>query len=384
MAKNKKNSGNILLVANWESDVGYAWWLMENFWVTISKHFGTKNIDCHLLYPRITQIPESIASTAINTIELDFSDHSPGNALKLYRLIKKHDIKHLYLSDAPTYSWFYILLRIFGIKNIVVHDHTPGERTVPSFPLSIIKNIIQHTPYYTADHFIAVTDFVHQRHIKVNRIPADKCSTASNGIHPYDLKQAVPHYAHHQFGIDEDKQIVVTTGRASYYKGIDFFIRCADELINHQKHEHLHFLFCGDGPDIEDFKLLVQQLNLDGGFTFAGKRSDINKILPSCTVGLHCSDGEVGYSLSILEYMSAGLITIVPDNPSVSLSITDSINGFLYQPRDLTSATEAIKRAIDSETSGALKENAIATVSEKFHIKSTNQNLIEILQLAYS
>ena len=30
---------NILLVGNWSSDTGYAWWLMETFWVAIARKF---------------------------------------------------------------------------------------------------------------------------------------------------------------------------------------------------------------------------------------------------------------------------------------------------------------------------------------------------------
>lgn len=375
--------GNILLVANWESDVGYAWWLMENFWATIANHFGSQNMNCLLLYPKITTIPKSISVTTIITNELNFSDHSLGTIRKLHQLIKQNNIRHIYLSDSPAYSWFYLLLRLFGIKNIAIHDHTPGERTIPSFPRNVIKSFIHRIPYYTADHFIAVTSFVHARLLNVSRIPAHKCSVASNGIHPYDLRHSDTHYAHHQFNIDENKQIIVTTGRAAYYKGIDFFIRCADELINKQGHKQLHFLFCGDGPDISDFKELVLKLNLKHCFTFAGKRSDIDKILPSCSVGLHCSAGEVGYSLSILEYMSAGLVTIVPDNPSVSLAITNSVNGLIYKPRDINSACEAIKQTLNTKISQRLKANAITTVKERFHVNNTNKKLIEILQSVY-
>jgi hypothetical protein len=60
---------NILLVANWESDVGFAWWLMENFWVTISRHFSQYGMASYLIYPSITQIPQGIQSSAIQVSE---------------------------------------------------------------------------------------------------------------------------------------------------------------------------------------------------------------------------------------------------------------------------------------------------------------------------
>ncbi|MCK4708666.1 MAG: glycosyltransferase family 4 protein, partial [Gammaproteobacteria bacterium] len=251
MTDSLKNNGNILLVANWESNVGYAWWLMENFWITIAESFLREGVKSHLIYPKITKIPQGIAATDIKTSELDFSDHGFDNLIYIYRFIKANDIRYIYLSDYPTYSWFYFFLRTAGIKKIVVHDHTPGERSKPAYWLKIIKNIVQRIPFYTADHFIAVTDYVNERHLGVNCIPEKKCSVASNGIQPYDLGQADATYANRNFDIPDDRVIVVTTGRASYYKGIDFFIHCAHELVNVQNHRQLHFLFCGDGPDMD-------------------------------------------------------------------------------------------------------------------------------------
>lgn len=378
------NEGNILLVANWESNVGYAWWLMENFWVTIANHFETTGKHSFLIYPKITTIPDTIASTNIKTMELDFSNHSFTNLLKLHKFIKSNAIRNIYLSDSPFYSWFYILLRMYGITKIVVHDHTPGERKTPSLFRKTIKKLIQAIPFYNADHFVAVSEFVHDRHLRVNCINSKKCSVASNGINPFNLSDIDNSYTQRQFNIAKDKIIIVTTGRASYYKGIDFFIYCANELINKQGLKQLHFLFCGDGPDLEKFKHLCNELKLENHFTFAGKRTDVKEILPSCDIGLHASKGEVGYSLSILEYMSAGLATIVPDRPSTSDATRHLETGLTYHNENITSACEAIKLCLPDEFRKHLASNAIKEVITQYDIRNTNEKLISILSHVYT
>ena len=384
MPKKPHNKGNILLVANWESNVGYAWWLMENFWVTIANHFSKQGISSYLIYPKITEIPQTIVSTDIKTYELNFSDHKLSNLIRIYQYIKVNAVHYIYLSDSPTYSWFYLFLRVAGIKKIVVHDHTPGERTKPPYWLKIIKSTIQHIPFYTADHFIAVTDFVNKRHLEVNCIPEKKCSVASNGITPIDLSNTDNHYAHLQFNIPKNKHIIVTTGRASYYKGIDFFIQCADELINNQGINQLHFLFCGDGPDMQDFQALCKKLKLEKYFVFAGKRTDIRKILPSCHIGFHSSKGEVGYSLSILEYMSAGLTTIVPDRPSTSGATRHMQTGLIYKSEDIASACDAIRSCLDEKIRKPLAQDAVKEVNVRFNINNTNKKLISIISKNYN
>ncbi len=377
MSQTKEATGNILLVANWESNVGYAWWLMENFWAAIQHHFSPYGIHSHLVYPRITTIPAHIKDTEITTHELDFSDHGINGITRLYKLIKRHDIRYIYLSDASTYSWFYLLLRLFGIRKIIVHDHTPGDRTEARGMNRWLKSLVQRIPCYTADHFIAVTDFVYQRFLKVNCIPESKCSVAANGIQPFDLSATDENYAHRLFNIPSNATIVVNTGRASFYKGIDFLIRCAEKLVNEQHNTDLYFIFCGDGPDIDAFENLSRELKLEKNFIFAGKRSDIRQILPSCDIGFHASQGEVGYSLSILEYMSAGLVTIVPDRPSTALATRHDYNGLVYKARDISSACEAIKRSLDPALRYRLKNNAIESVKKKFNITMTNQRLLE-------
>lgn len=377
------NKGNILLVANWESNVGYAWWLMENFWVAISKHFKKEGRTCFLIYPKITKMPESIIASDIKVLECDFRDQSITNLKKLNNIIRSNSIQSIYLTDSPSYSYFYLLLRLFGIKKIVVHDHTPGERTPATSWRKTVKSVIQRIPLFTADHFIAVSNFVNQRHREIYMIPAKKCSVTANGIRPYELSEIDASYAHVQFNIPENRQIIVNTGRASHYKGIDFFIRCANDLINKQRIEHLHFLFCGDGPDMQEFQSLCESYNLQSHFTFAGKRTDIKEILPSCDIGFHTSNGEVGYSLSILEYMSAGLATIVPDLLSTSNATRHEETGLLYHHKDIKSACDAIKQCLHVEFRNKLAENAIIEITSLYNINKTNKKLISILNSVY-
>ena len=372
--------GNILLVANWESNVGYAWWLMENFWAAIADNFSKKGKQSFLAYPEITVIPDIIIKSSITPIKLDFHNHSFASLNRLHSTIKQHNIKHIYLTDSPAYSLLYIMLRFWGVKTIVIHDHTPGERDIPYGIKKLLKSFVQKLPYISADHYIGATEFVRTRLINVLCAPINKCSCAPNGIIPIDLSQYDKQYTQNTFNIPPDRKIVVTTGRATFYKGIDFFIECAHELINRQGISQLHFLFCGEGPDIEEFKSLVNKYQLTNNFTFAGNRTDIRNILPSCHIGFHAATGEVGYSLSILEYMSAGLVTIVPDCPSTSLATTNMENGILYKYRDIDSATNSIKCAFNSDYPSSLRYNAVNRIKQSFSIENTNKTLIEIME----
>ena len=380
-----QDQSNVLLVANWNSDVGYAWWLMENFWITIARHLEEKHhIECVLIYPEITLIPETIKNSNIKVVECDFRLYTAGNIRTIHSLIKANHIGTVYLTDHPSYCLFYVALRTFGIRCIVVHDHTPGDRTPARTWRKFLKRIIQCLPILTADYFIAVTDFVYQRFLNVACIPQNKCFVAANGIIPIDLSSVDSDYCHRIFNIPHSHSIIVTTGRASTYKGIDFFILCANELLNNRAIDNIHFLFCGDGPDLDYFKRLALNYGLMDHFTFAGNRKDIREILPSCSIGFHASAGEVGYSLSILEYMSAGLITIVPDLPSVCLAIEHGHNGLIYESRNVQDACEAIELALGMPERDMIRNFAINTIKDHLNLGNTNKAMIEIFDTIYN
>gem|GEM_PF-853697 len=384
MASDQTKPDKILLVANWESDVGYAWWLMENFWVTISLHFKQKGIQSVIVYPKVTHIPETIQAAAIEVCELDFNSRTLGSLLALRRFIKQHRIAFLYLTDWPAYSLRYLLLRLWGVKKIVIHDHTPGERTAPSGIKKILKSLVQRLPWITGDHFIAATNYVLRRFTDVACIPRAKCSVAQNGIIPIDLSNTDPDYAYQAFSIPRNRKIIVNAGRASYYKGIDFIIECVNELINNRHIDDIHFLYCGDGPEIDTFKNLVKEYHLQDHFTFGGKRSDMRNILPSCHIGINASHGEVGYSLAILEYMSAGLGVAVNNLASTSGSIYDGVTGLLYTDLDMVDACQTILRLTDDDYRSELGRHAARAVIDRFSLNGTNEALIASLNSVFS
>ncbi|WP_224983403.1 glycosyltransferase family 4 protein [Geomonas agri] len=368
---------NILLVANYKSDVGFAWWLMENFWAQIADSFSDV-ASTILLYPEIDIVPDVIKNAPIKLMQHDFSDRSFSSIRSLVRIIKDNSIDFVYLTDKKYLDWVYLLLRIYGVHVIVNHDHLPGERTKVGLVKKLAKKAIHVLGLFSCDWYIGVSRFVMNRMMETACVPASKCTYIHNGIRLFDDSKTS--YAYECFGIDKRAKIIVSTGRATYYKGIDFLIKCAKRLKEEPGTEEFFFLHIGDGPDLEKFKLLALEMEVADRFLFAGFRTDITKILPSCEIGIQASLGEA-FSLSILEYMCAGLVTIVPDNCGNSEAVKDGENGFLFVPGDIDSAVEKIFRAItDNELATALKKAARATVERHFNLEICNKSLIANLR----
>ena len=371
---------NILLVANWDSNVGYAWWLMENFWSKIANEFTNKGYKCFLIYPSISTVPKTIQESPIQIIGHNYADFTLGGLSRLISIIRKNNIGYIYLTDKPETSVLYILFKLCGVKIIFIHDHTPGERTKVTGLKLHIKKLYKRFPFINADTFIAVTDYIRTRMLECSALPAKKCFVAKNGIIPIGRNPEFRYYCHDKFSLPRDSILIISTGRAHRYKRVDLLINAFAKIILENNLPNLYFIYCGEGPHLTDFKELASKLNVDNHFIFTGKRNDVKLLLQSCDIGVQASQGEVGYSLSILEYMSAGLATLVPDNPSVCQSIIDGYDGLYYESNDLSSLCIKLLNVIrDEELRNKLGKTATQSVESNYRLEHTNDNLIKIL-----
>lgn len=369
---------NILLVANWDSDVGYAWWLMESFWVEIASHYAQSDCDIFLIFPSISKIPQSIQDSNIITREIKFSCSTSAEKAKLKEFIKNNNIGFVYLSDRPSISSLYTKLYFWGVEKIVIHDHTPGDREAPTGMKKLLKAIFHRIPLITADLYIGATEYIKERNIRVNQLPQSKCVAAPNGIVPIVIDEGNRDKYRQELGIADDAIVCISTGRAHRYKGIDFLIRCAEKIVKQQAPNEIYFLHCGDGPHLDDFRDLAKELGVSEKFIFLGRRNDVRELLQACDIALHAAQGEVGYSLSILEYMSAGLATFVPDRLSVCQSIEHDKTGIIYQANSQDDLCKNVCALIDDRKKMLLlAENAKLEVMNKYSLDLTKKALIK-------
>ena len=372
-------SESILLVANYESDVGFAWWLMENFWVELSELFRRRGGRAFLVYPAINAIPQKIRDSSITVLAYDFGDRSWGNLRSLKRIVKDNNIAHVYLTDKTGYDIRYGVLRSWGVKTIVNHDHSFRAAKAPSSWRQSLNNLRHKVRWISCDHYIAVSKFIQDRIVHDGGVPQDKVSCVLNGIEPIELDPEKQHYAQDMFGIPREAVIVVSTGRAAFSKGIDVLIECARRLVE-SGNANLYFLHCGVGPDLGRFKGMIEAYGLERRFIFAGKRTDIRQILPCCHIGIQISRGEA-FSLALLEYLSSGLATLASDVGGNPEAIINGKTGILFPLGDLDYVVKMIQElARNDQYRRELGAAARESVRAYFNIQRTNHEFIALYE----
>lgn len=371
---------SILCVANWDSDVGYAWWLMESYWIAIERHYRS-HFDTLLCYPSISAIPEPIQRSGLTIVSADFRMRRWATFVSQIRFLLTYQIDTIYFSDQPLTSLRYLLFRTLGVRNIIVHDHTPGLRTTPTGLKKQLKLLLRKIPLINADAVIGATDFVRDRSIRSACFPAHKCFAAENGLPGLDSQlEAIEADPYKDFNIPTGRRIFVNTSRANRYKGIDFALQVFAELLEYRPEKDFHFLMFGDGPDLESIKAYASELGLEEFASFPGYVKNVKLYLSKCYAAIHPSRGEVGYSLSILEYMHEGLAVILPDNPSVSSCLTDGHDGLIYEERNLGSAREVMTKLLNNpHYRDELGENARETVINRYRLENSHRALLHAL-----
>lgn len=283
---NAKTNGNLLLVSNYPSDVGYAWWLMEHFWVLLTEYFESRGKHTFLAYPEINVLPTVIQNSRIEVVTMTVPGDSPEARQSLRKFIETNRVTDIYFTDRPWFSPDYLFLRKCGIQNIVVHDHTPGDRP----PVNGIKGFLKATrhrlPWVCADTQFNVSELMRQRSIINGRIPADRCIAVQNGSPPVQNASDQRTLSRRMLGIPEESFVCITTGRAHPYKRFDFVIGTAELIAKALPDSSVVFLLVGDGPAMDDLQRLVQDKNLEDTVRLLGFRSDTRKLLPAANAAM--------------------------------------------------------------------------------------------------
>jgi glycosyltransferase involved in cell wall biosynthesis len=265
-----------------------------------------------------------------------------------------------------------------GVRAIVIHDHTPGERTPVTGFRRFAKAIINRIPWISADLLIGATRYVTMRHLAVNAFPAERCYTAENGIPAASSREASD--LHEEFEIPRNRFIMISVGRAHRVKGISLVLAAMRELVHDRGRSDLHYVHVGDGPDLEHFKAMTDLYNIGRFVTFAGRRNDVAKIARGADLAIHASDAEVGYSLSVLECMQAGLPVIVSDAPSVSGATVPGETGLVFERGNSSSAARSIEFLLDNQACAKSLGVAAQSAAEKrFNLDQTHASVLEAI-----
>jgi glycosyltransferase involved in cell wall biosynthesis len=115
-----------------------------------------------------------------------------------------------------------------------------------------------------------------------------------------------------------------------------------------------HFVFAGKPEGRQVLDRQIAELNLSGKFSILGFRTDTINLLRDSDVFVLPSLAE-GFSLSIIEALSAGLPVVATRVGGADEVIDDGRNGFLVPPSDADALSQTVIRALSLSGSEKLR-----------------------------
>ncbi len=173
-----------------------------------------------------------------------------------------------------------------------------------------------------------------------------------------------------------DEPLVLYVGRIAKEKNIETLMHSIPLVL---ARVNAHFVLCGGGELVADFKRMAEKMGLSHNVSFLGpidyQSSDLPQIYGSAACFAIPAKMET-QSIVTLEAMASGLPIIAARAGALPELVTDGDNGFLFTPGDSKELADKICRLLeDDNLSQAMGQRSIIKVVQ--HEVNTSLQIIE-------
>lgn len=172
-----------------------------------------------------------------------------------------------------------------------------------------------------------------------------------------------------ELGLSEQTKIISMLARHDPAKDWETFLDVAQEM--QKTHSDIVFLSVGKGSDLESFNEDIKRRSLNNVKSL-GFRHDAERIIAASYLTLLFSNEKVhaeGVSNSIMESMAAGVPVIASDGGGTSEIISDNIDGYIINCKDIHAIVQRIETLLnDSQLYHEMSEKAQNKISHNFNL----------------
>jgi glycosyltransferase EpsD len=149
-----------------------------------------------------------------------------------------------------------------------------------------------------------------------------------------------------EYQFDDDQFLIMYTADLNHNKHQDLLIHSMSSLK--KTIPNIKLLLAGEGPLLDDYRKLVQELDLNEVVHFLGFRKDIQNLLKISDIAVSASRRE-GLPVNIMEAMAAGLPLVVTDSRGNRDMVQNGENGFVVGIDDVSGFSESVQKLYDSK-----------------------------------
>jgi glycosyltransferase involved in cell wall biosynthesis len=338
-----------LFVFHTPSNVGYAMAAAEPIFLEVGLdlaagdpsrvHFGYKDLQAGP--------PRNLRGLCNNFVVFDSADRSLSNLRKLAQYVRKRQIKVVWIYDIQPVHPLFRELRKAGARSIISYWGAPISSVMPYWRL-ILKRLEVFLARSKASGVVFQSQAMANLALYGRGVPARMVDVIYSGVDPslYSPKQST--YVHETFNIPRDRKVVVYAGHMERRKGLPTLVEAAIELLHRRRRRDVSFVICGNKNDeTKSYEEMYAELDISHAIHFAGYRSDLREIYPSCYCGVIPSSGWDSFPRSPIEMAACGLPVVASRLQGLPESVLDGETGLLFEPGNSAQLADRLERLLD-------------------------------------
>ncbi len=181
-----------------------------------------------------------------------------------------------------------------------------------------------------------------------------------------------PPLSREEFGIPDDKPVILMLARMHHEKGVDVLLRACVEV-------NAFLLLAGTGPELENYRIMARDLGIESRVCFAGWRSDRSALLDLADILASPSRHE-GCPTVMPEAWFKGVPVVAARAQGLREYIRHGENGMLSDIDDVDGLAKNLKAVLEDN---ALRMRLIAAGKHTYEAQFSKEVVISNLLKTY-
>ncbi|MBL4745965.1 MAG: glycosyltransferase [Flavobacteriaceae bacterium] len=252
-------------------------------------------------------------------------------AMRLREIINDNASFHAVHSHTLFSSSFHLgVAKFCNISKRIAHSHNTNDVNSTTFIGRLYQKFSRLLIHCFATDFIACGEAA-SKYLFLSS-DSEKVLFLPNAIDLDKFTLKKEHKIQLELGLGFHKKMVLQIGRLSQVKNFEFTIKLASYLKT-IGNDDFHFIFVGQGPDLEKLKKLREDLKVNDLITFLGVRGDIPNLFANSDIMLMPSYHE-GFPVVLVEAQAAGLPSVISTNISREVDLGINLVSFCSLEQD--------------------------------------------------
>lgn len=272
---------------------------------------------------------------------------------------------------------------LFAKRNCIpiileINDATGIERSREN-KFKLIAKIVENWIFSNADHLLTISSEFKQ--ILISRgVPSEKCSFQPNAVNlrRFDLSRVNSDKIRTKFGLS-DKIVIGFVGSFAKWHGIELLYNVIPKIL--EKNDNVIFLLVGDGVSFKPFSKWIDKYQFNNSVVLTGQihADDVPEYVAAMDVGLIPNSNQYGSPMKLFEYLSVGVVPVVPDFKPMRDVVENCKTALFFPPKDINAMIEQLEKIINDNV---LRRKISLNAREITRKYTWEHNVSKILSIA--